>query len=56
MLAVTFSGFPGLLVIQVLQPFEEDQVGDLFDSGEGVGDAAGPKSIPQASDVGLQLV
>ncbi len=40
--------FAGLLVVQAL---EEEQVGDLLDDLDGIGDAAGPKAVPDAVDL-----
>jgi hypothetical protein len=34
--------------VQVVQEFEKKQIGNLLDDFEGVGDAAGPESIPDA--------
>jgi hypothetical protein len=42
--------FTFLQGVQFVQPFDEEQVGQLFDDREGVGDAAGPHGVPDAVD------
>ena len=46
---------PGGLVllerVQVVEPAQEQQVGDLLDDFERVGDAAGPEGVPDAVDL-----
>ncbi len=36
--------------VQVVEALEEEQVGDLLDDLEGVGNAAGPEGIPEGID------
>jgi hypothetical protein len=44
---------PGGLVLfqrmEIVQPLEEEQVGDLLDDFEGIGNAAGPEAFQRAS-------
>jgi hypothetical protein len=50
---------PGGLVllqrVQVVQTAQEEQVGDLLDDLERVGDAAGPERVPDAVDLVLDF-
>ena len=50
---------PGGLVLlerlEVIEPAQEQQVGDLLDDFERVGDAAGPEGVPDAVDLILEL-
>jgi len=39
--------------VQVIQPAQEEQVGDLLDDFERVGDAAGPEGVPDLVDLAL---
>ena len=39
-------GFVLLQRVQVVEPLDEKQVGDLLDDFERIGDAAGPEGIP----------
>jgi hypothetical protein len=39
--------------VQVVQPAQEEQVGDLLDHLERVGDAAGPEGVPDLVDLAL---
>ena len=41
-------GFALLQRVQIVEPFQEKQVGDLLDDFEGIGNAAGPELIPDA--------
>jgi len=41
--------------VQVFQPPQEQQVGDLLDDLKRVGDAAGPEGIPDAVDLALEV-
>lgn len=38
------------LGIQIIEPLHEQQVSDLLDGGERIGDAAGPESVPELVD------
>ena len=42
-------------VLQVVEAPDEQQVGDLLDDLQRVGDAAGPEGVPDAVDLALQL-
>jgi hypothetical protein len=50
---------PGGLVllqrVQVVEPAQEEQVGDLLDDLERIGDAAGPEGVPDPVDLALQF-
>jgi hypothetical protein len=50
---------PGGLVlfqrVQVVQTAQEEQIGDLLDDLERVGDAAGPECVPNAVDLVLDF-
>ena len=37
--------------VQIVQPLDEEQVGDLLDDFERIGDAARPEGIPDAIDL-----
>ena len=37
--------------MQVVEPLDEEQVGDLLDHFQRVGDAAGPEGIPDVVDL-----
>ena len=41
--------------VQVIQPAQEEQVGDLLDDLQRVGDAAGPEGIPDCIDLALDF-
>ena len=41
--------------VEFVQPLDEEQVGELLDDGEGVGDAAGPEGVPDAVDFGFDF-
>jgi hypothetical protein len=41
--------------VQVVQPAQEQQVGDLLDDLQRVGDTAGPEGIPDAVDLALEV-
>ena len=52
------AGAAGLVLrgrLQVVEPADEEQVGDLLDHLQGVGDAAGPERVPDPVDLALQL-
>ena len=56
--ALTLPGAVGLLLgqgVEVVQAPDEQQVGDLLDDLQRVGDAAGPEGVPNAVDLALQL-
>jgi hypothetical protein len=38
-----------------IQPLDEEQVGELLDDFEGVGDAAGPEDVPDAVNLVTQF-
>jgi hypothetical protein len=50
---------PGGLVLgvdlQVVEPAQKEQVGDLLDDFERIGDPAGPEGVPDAVDLAAQL-
>ena len=41
--------------VQLIQPLDEQQVGELLDDRKGVGDAAGPHGVPDAVDFGFDF-
>lgn len=41
--------------VQVVQPADEQQIGDLLDDLQWVGDATGPERIPDPVDLALEL-
>jgi hypothetical protein len=41
--------------LQIVEPSQEEQVGDLLDDFERVGDPAGPEGVPDAIDLAAQL-
>ena len=41
--------------VQLVQPLDEQQVGELLDDRKGVGDAAGPHGVPDAVDFGFDF-
>jgi hypothetical protein len=41
--------------VDLVQAFDEEQVGELLDDGERVGDAAGPQGVPDAVDFGFDF-
>ena len=41
--------------MQLVEPLDEEQVGELLDDGERVRDAAGPHAVPDAVDFGLDF-
>jgi hypothetical protein len=41
--------------VQVVQPAQEEQIGDLLDHLERVGDAAGPEGVPDLVDLALDV-
>jgi len=41
--------------VQVVQPAQKEQVGDLLDDFQRVGDAAGPEGIPDSVDLALDF-
>ena len=52
------AGAGGLVLlarVQLVQPLDEEQVGELLDDRERVRDAAGPHGVPDSVDLGLQL-
>jgi hypothetical protein len=52
------AGAGGLAFLQRLnfvEPLDEEQVGELFDNGQRVGNAAGPHRIPDAIDSGFEF-
>ena len=42
--------------LQVVEPADEEQVGDLLDHLQRVGDAAGPEGIPDLVDLATNFV
>ena len=44
------AGFVLFERLQVIQPLEKEEVGDLLDDFEGIGDATGPEGIPEGID------
>lgn len=50
---------PGGLVffqrLQVVQPTEKEEIGDLLDDLQGVGNAAGPEAVPDRIDLALDF-
>ncbi len=53
-----FAGAGGLVLLERLEfveALDEEQVGELFDDGERVGDAAGPHGVPDAIDFGFEF-
>ena len=56
--ALALAGASGLLLgqrVEVIQAADEQQVGDLFDHLQRIGDAARPERIPDPVDIALQL-
>ena len=49
--AVEAGGLALFQGLQVIQAADEQQVGDLFDNLQRVGDTAGPETIPDAIDL-----
>ena len=49
------GGLVLLARVQLVQPLDEQQVGELLDDRERVRDAAGPQGVPDSVDLGLQL-
>jgi hypothetical protein len=41
--------------VQVVEALEEEQVGDLLDDFQRVGDAAGPEGVPEGVDFGADF-
>ena len=41
--------------VELVQALDKEQVGELLDDGEGVGDAAGPERVPDAVDFGFDF-
>jgi hypothetical protein len=41
--------------LDIVEAADEQQVGELFDDFEGVGDAAGPEGVPDAVDLAFEL-
>jgi hypothetical protein len=41
--------------VEVVQALDEEQVGELLDDGEGVGDAACPEGVPDAVHFGFDF-
>jgi hypothetical protein len=41
--------------VDLVQPLDEEQVGELLDDGERIGDAAGPEGVPDAVDFGFDF-
>lgn len=41
--------------VQVVEPAQEEQVGDLLDHLDGVGDAAGPEGVPDLVDFAFEF-
>ena len=41
--------------MQVVQAAQEEQAGDLLDDLDGVGDAAGPKGVPDLVDFAFEV-
>ena len=50
------GGFVLFERVQVVEPLEEKQVGDLLDDFQRVGDAAGPEGVPDAVDLVTDFV
>jgi len=44
-----------LLLVQLVEPFHEQQVGDLLNGGERIGDAAGPEFVPELVDLAFEF-
>ena len=44
-----------LLLVEVVQPFHEQEVGDLFDRRERIGDPATPEFVPELADLVLEF-
>jgi hypothetical protein len=41
--------------VDLVQALDEEQVGELLDDGERIGDAAGPEGVPDAVDFGFDF-
>jgi hypothetical protein len=41
--------------VEIIEPLQEEQVGDLLDDFEGIGDTAGPEGIPESVDFTADL-
>ena len=41
--------------VELIQPLDEEQVGELLDDGERIGDAPGPEGVPDAVDFGFDF-
>ncbi len=41
--------------VEFIQPLDEEQVGELLDDGERIGDAAGPQGVPDAVYFGFDF-
>ena len=48
--SITAGGFVFLQRVEIVEPLQEKQVGDLLDDYERVGDTAGPEGIPESVD------
>jgi transposase len=44
-----------LFLIQLVEPLHEQQIGDLLDSGERVGDSTGPELVPELVDLAFEF-
>ena len=49
------GGFGLLERLELVEALDEEQVGELFDDGERVGDTAGPHGVPDAVDLGFDF-
>jgi hypothetical protein len=41
--------------VELVEALDEEQVGELLDDGEWIGDAAGPQGVPDAVDFGFDF-
>ena len=53
--ALEAQGFIFLQGVEVVEALEEEQVGDLLDDFEGIGDATGPEGVPEGIDLGAEF-
>jgi hypothetical protein len=49
------GGFVFLQRVEIIEPLQEEQLGDLLDDFEGIGNAAGPESIPERVDFAANI-
>lgn len=55
---VTVAGKLGIglsLQVELVELFHEEQIGDLLDGGEGIGNASGPEAVPEFIDEGFEF-